>query len=66
MTDPQSFQTASEEQHADGVKLIDTAEGLRRQAGGVAAEQSGQAIDGFFVMHFAPAGQRSDNTSAAA
>lgn len=47
MTDPQSFQTASEEQHAHGVKLIDAAEALRRQASGVAAQQSGQAIDGF-------------------
>src|SRR5437879_6606190 len=46
-TDPQNFQSAADAQHAKGVDLLDCAEAARSEAAGVAAEQSGHAIDGF-------------------
>jgi hypothetical protein len=47
LTDPQNFHSAAEAQHAKGAQLINCADELRRLASGVAADQSGQFIDGF-------------------
>jgi hypothetical protein len=46
-TDPESFDTASEAQHTKGADLINCAESVRSTATNVAAEQSGDAVDGF-------------------
>jgi hypothetical protein len=47
MTDPQSCQAASEVQHSEGVKRLQAADSTRDVANHVAADQSGQFVDGF-------------------
>lgn len=46
-TDPSAVQNASEAQHRKGVGLLSNADTARSQAAGVAAKQSGAAIDEF-------------------
>lgn len=46
-TDPESFQAAAQAQHAKGVRLLGNAESVRSTAASVAAEQSGDAVEGF-------------------
>lgn len=46
-TDPSDIQTAAEAQHRKGVRLLNNADIARSEAAGVAAEQSGAAVDGF-------------------
>lgn len=46
-TDPQSCQSCSEAQHAEGIKNLDLADVVRGASNRVAAELSGQVADGF-------------------
>ncbi|PBA42294.1 hypothetical protein CKJ63_07390 [Mycobacterium avium] len=46
-TDPSDIQSAAEAQHRKGVRLLNNAEAARSEAAEVAAEQSGEAVDGF-------------------
>lgn len=46
-TDPESFESASQAQHAKGADLLANADSVRSTAASVAAEQSGDAVDGF-------------------
>jgi hypothetical protein len=46
-SDPEGCQTVSEGQHQKGVELLECADRTRADAARVAAEQSGQTVDGF-------------------
>lgn len=60
LTEPEDWQSAADAQHAKGCELIKTGEQLRAEANRAAADQSGDAIDGYFQRLYREASKKDD------